>query len=173
MKNAQPHTNAEPSALVQRDISSYRGAVVMFSWHVLSRKDFPPSPIAIAHRHIQNRLPHSFHPVGDGLHVIPITRQGFIAGFPVGILPTEANLPRFRRLWLPEWGIDRRYLILGSFLWVEYEELIDHSPLGRQLFALRAGLALRPLGFPILKGIGRQAVRLMHAELAAKEQGAV
>jgi hypothetical protein len=173
MKNAQSYTNAEPSALVQRDISPYRGAIQILSHHALSAQCYPPSRSAVVQRFSANRFPHSLHSVGDGLHVIPITREGLIVGYPAGINPEQVDLWKFRRLWLPEWGIDRRYLILDSFLWVDIQELLDRPPLARKVFAWRAARALKPVGFPALRGIHRQADLLIRAELAAKLKGVV
>ncbi len=169
MKNAQPHTNAEPSALVQRNSTRYLAAVQFIAYvYSLSKRSTPLSRKAIAERIATNRLPQSFEPVGDGVHVIPVAPQRMIVGYPGGLPATPENMLRANRLWLPEWGIDRRWLILDSFLWIDADELTARSPIARQRLALRAARALTPLNFPHLRGRYPTADRQLRAEIATK-----
>ncbi len=169
MKNAQPHTNAEPSALVQRDISRYRVAIQAIECFSLAERRSPLSPKGVIHRWSNNLLPHSFLSVGDGVHVIPISSDRTLLGFPPsGIPATPGNLIRRRDYWLPEWGIDRSYLILGNFLYPDIEWLTGRSQEGRKLFALRVYGALRHLGFPKPQGEFRNAESQLRAEIAAR-----
>lgn len=170
MNNAQPHINAEPSAVEQRNATDYIHAVQILGYLMLSRRQMPLSARALAARIATNRLPYSFEPVGDGKHVVPITSQHMIIGYPEGLPATPENVLKVRYLWLPEWGIDRRYLILNSYLWIAEEDLTARSPKARRLLAFRIARALHTLDFPYPKGRYPTADRTLRAEIAAKAQ---
>jgi hypothetical protein len=168
MKNAQPHTNVEPSALEQRDITLYRGAVLLLESRLLTSKGRVLSKKAVIKRQIENCLPYCLRPVGDGLHAVFVSINGMIVGIrPPGAKATQENINRCKGFWLPEWAIDRRYLMLGSYLWMDWEALTADSPKERNLMTLRA--ARSAIGFRIkLRGRYRAADLQLQAELAAK-----
>lgn len=166
MKNAQLHTNVEPSALEQRDLTAYRLATQLLAHYVLAANGHAPSPAAIRQRLRENKLPHSLYPIGDRLHVIPVTRNFYPVGYRKPI--DQLDVYRLRHLWLLESAIDQRFLILGSYFWCDETALQAKSPTDRKLFALRSHYALRKLGFPWPKGAHKAAGKILLAEFRAK-----
>lgn len=128
-------------------LGGYYNALTFLEAYLL---DFPPKPISRAGAlHRLDRMPHSFLPVGDGVHLLPIT----INGFPVGFSnpPGTCNLSRFKDRVVPEHGIDRDYLLPGGLLFDDVEKLLTPSPEGRRELALRSYRVFRHLGFPFPK----------------------
>lgn len=168
MKKTPNPTNTELSALEQRDITPYCTAIQALSWLVLSNKrnHSPPSPTEVKYRQSKDRLPHSFYSVGDGVHVLPITIDNLIVS---GCTVTPDNVSRCRGLWLPEWGIDRRYLIFGSFLFLDIDALTGRDQGPRKLFSLRTFRAFHRLGFPAPSGNLWLADVQLRAELPMKD----
>ena len=128
-----------------------------------------PSRVTLGYE--AHRLAHSFYPVGDGLHVIPVTVELQPLHYPLQVTDYNIAGPRFRRFWLPSWGVDAGYLILGSFLWVDVDSLTQTSPKERRLLAMRSWRATRALGFPLPSmpaGARRSADLQLRAEKAWK-----
>lgn len=96
--------------------------------------------------HRLDKMPHSFLPVGDGAHLLPVTINGYPIGFSYS--PGAGNPARFKDRWVPEAGIDRDYLIFGGLLFADTDSLLARSPEGRRELALRSYGAFRHLGFP-------------------------
>jgi hypothetical protein len=176
-----PNTNAGGQPGVERtfthtqhqDNNRYRLPLILFRDFTLSGKGGVPSPKGVELKYESHRLPHSFHPVGDGWHVIPIDVHRWPLGYQEGPIE-EFNPygPRLRRFWLPEGKIDRRYLILNSFLWVDLDALCRQPSTPRAIFAVRCYRAMRPLGFirpEMSNGAFRNADFELRREIQAKE----
>jgi hypothetical protein len=161
-----------PSAVEQRDITPYRAAVLLFENRLLTNKGRVLSKKAVIKRQSENCLPYCLRPVGDGIHAVVVSIDGMIVGIrPPGAKATQENITRLKVLWLPEWAIDRSYLMLGTYLWMNWDALTADSPRERNLMTLRA--ARSAIGFRIkLRGRYRAADLQLQAELVAKGDAA-
>ena len=109
---------------------------------ILTREDEVIS--AAGARNRIERLPHRFVPIGQG-RAVPVA----LNGAPCGFKPGHRNVYSVPRLQMREEMIDRRYLILDAFLFVEKDALFDRSPHARRLYSVRCYLVLRKLAFPM------------------------
>jgi hypothetical protein len=155
----------------QLDISRYSSAITMLKIYLLDSRNKSLSCSAIRHR--LDKLPHSFLPVGDGRHIIPITIHGWVLGYSGPTSPETIN--HRKDLWIPEAGIDRGYLrtggpffgrklaeemlplgilpygdvLPGDVLFDDRSDaLLARSPEGRRELAIRSYRVFQPLGFP-------------------------
>lgn len=142
-----PDTNNKPasSAIEQRDITPYEQAIWTLRGYVFGRRDYILSAAEMRNLAKKHLIPHSFHSVGDGIHVLPITVDYHLLGYPRTVNPID--VARQRRAWLPNWGIDRSCLILNSFFYVDHDSLLARSPDARRLLSVRYHRVLKPLGF--------------------------
>ncbi len=118
---------------------------------VLRNDGRPLSPGQARYR--AENLPQRFQMLDDD-RSLPVTISGhpcWFGGHPCP--PIEAN------------AIDQRYLIMGQFLYIDHEALLyGKSPIPRRVYAARAYLTLRELGFRYPRTI-KGALRLIRAEV--------
>jgi len=93
--------------------------------------------------HRRHNLPHRFINVGAGL-VAPVG----LDGNPCGYRPGQRDMFSVPHLHFAENLLDRKFLILNEFLYVDQDSLFDRSPAARRTYATRAHLVMRQIGLP-------------------------
>lgn len=126
--------------------SNRRPAADVLASNILKKDLRPLSAAAVRHRY--ERLPHSLYPLRNG-YALPLG----VESNPVGYYGLSVHLPGFdanqlRHLWIKEEALDRRFLVLETFLFIDHEALCARAPSARREYAVRAYYALRRSGFP-------------------------
>ncbi len=113
---------------------------------ILARRILKPdgrvmSPAAAYHR--RDSLLHRFVPIGGGL-VVPVG----LNSEPCGYRPGQTDVHSVPHLAIREELLNRSFLLMNEFMFVDRHELFQRSPESRRVYSVRSYLVLRRLGFP-------------------------